>query len=127
MTNDGVCTSFKDLGEECDHPFECGRIATCWYNNPYSVKGICKDYFQISNNDTAHPVYFSYGNDTQFEDDSALLCTSNYYHPDTGVCMDPPFSVNKGEVCEEDADCPSSVVGINAKCTCGWNNAGTKY
>ena len=124
---DGTCTAFKEVGEECEHVFECGRIATCWFNNPNSVRGIWKDYFQINNNDTSNPVFFTYGNDTQFEDDSSLLCSSKYYHPTTGVWMEPPISVNKGEQCVSDTDCPSNIAGIYANCTWGWNNNGYKY
>ena len=30
---DGTCTKFKEIGEEWDHPYECGRTSTCWFRN----------------------------------------------------------------------------------------------
>lgn len=124
---DGTCTQFKAIGEECDHVYECGRTATCWFNDPNQVKGKCKDYFQISSGDTSNPVYQTLGNNTKFTDDSHLMCSSQYYNPDTGVCEDGAKSLNKGKRCNTDQDCPSNIAGVYAKCTCGWNTNGYKY
>lgn len=29
----GQCSQFKSIGEQCDHVYECGRTATCWFKN----------------------------------------------------------------------------------------------
>ncbi|CAI2372530.1 unnamed protein product [Moneuplotes crassus] len=120
---DGTCTKFKEIGQECTHRYECGRTATCWYRNTYSgVNGRCKDYFQISSGDSTNKIWNEFGTYTQNEADSHLLCQSQYYNTDTGICEDGNLSLEKGKECTADTDCPSDKTGVFAKCSCGWSS-----
>jgi len=127
-SQDGSCTKFKQIGDEWDHPHEWGRTSTCWFRNTTGgVKGTWKDYFQISSNDTTNLAWNEHGNMIQNAEDSNLLCQSQHYNLETGVCSSGAISLNKGKDCVVDADCPTDVTGEFASCACGWSTGGNKY
>ena len=122
----GICTSFKRVGEQCEHKFQCGRTATCWFNNPNSIYGVCTEYLKFEAGDTTNRVFHQIGTTQFYDDDSKLLCASQYYNS-SGYCQTGPKSTNKGKECNSTTECPSDVAGINAACSCGWNSEGKKY
>lgn len=101
----GNCTETKKLGSVCYHRNECGRMATCFFNDPNLISGLCQEYMKIDNNS---PVNVSMKIDSYavVNDDSHLLCRS-LYADGSGTCRTGIKSKNKGKVCKKDSDCPS--------------------
>ena len=73
-------------------------------------------------NGDIRPVWNMVGSVSEVDEDSHLLCSSQYFDPATGICKDGPTSPNKGKSCTLDADC-----GGGAECKCGWNENGNKF
>ena len=71
----GVCTTSKALGSSCFHRNECGRQATCFFNDASSITGICTEYMKIPVNSTIN-VAMQYDSYSVINDDSHLLCES---------------------------------------------------
>eukprot|EP00347_Sterkiella_histriomuscorum_P013216 403365562 len=121
----GKCTNFKKIGDPCFHRNECGRSATCFYNNANSITGVCTQLLQIDTGSSIN-VTQKIDNYAVVNEDSHLLCKSQYANP-YGQCSEGTKSTNKGVSCEIDDDCPSSDGTTYAKCNCGWNSEKTKY
>ncbi len=121
----GKCTDFKKIGQSCFHRNECGRQATCFFNNARSIAGVCTEYMKI---DSKSPINVKMMIDSYsvINEDSHLLCRSQYADP-TGNCSDGAISLNKGQPCDTSADCPSKDGSTTAKCSCGWNGSKTRY
>ena len=96
----GVCSQFKNIGDKCDFQYECGRTATCWWNDSQSLQGVWQSYFQINSGDKTNLPYNKFGTRTQFMKDSNLLCSSQYYDPVTKMWSDGVTSTNKGKECK---------------------------
>ena len=123
--NSGVCTDFKLIGASCFNRNECGRQATCFFNQPQSITGVCTEYMKVDSQ-SATNVKMKIDTYQVINDDSHLLCRSQYSDP-TGNCSDGSVSLNKGAICESSADCPSVDGSTSAECNCGWNPLGTQY
>ena len=121
----GQCTKFKEIGDKCFHKNECGRSATCFYNNPYSITGICTEYMKIESKSIIN-VMQKIDTYSVIDEESHMLCKSQYSDP-TGNCSDGAISKKKGQTCDTDEDCKSVGDTTYGKCLCGFNTAKTKY
>ena len=123
--NMGQCTNFKKIGESCFHRNECGRQATCFFNNARSISGICTEYMKI---DSKSPTSVKMQLDSYsvINEESHLLCRSQFSDP-TGNCSEGAVSKNKGKQCDTNDDCPSEDGTTTAKCACGWNTKKNRY
>lgn len=73
--NMGKCTNFKKINDKCFHRNECGRQATCFFNNPRSIAGVCTEYMKV---DSKSPINVKMQIDSYsvINEDSHLLCRS---------------------------------------------------
>jgi hypothetical protein len=46
-TTTGLCTPYKNAGDNCTFHEECGRVRTCKYDLDNSTIGLCTDYFSL--------------------------------------------------------------------------------
>lgn len=121
--NLGYCANYKQIGSPCYNRNECGRVATCLFTNPLSTVGICKQYMKVDSK-SSFSVSMKIGSYTTVNDDSHLLCRSQYSDPN-GNCSDGQVSVNKGYPCNLTVpSCPSADGSTQAECNCGWNPNG---
>lgn len=91
----GKCASFLELGEACTHDYECGRSAMCFFGSAYKMKGYCREYMKIDNDDEGNVVFQNYYGYLDKSEKNHLLCKSLYADAN-GICRGGGFSTNKG-------------------------------
>lgn len=62
-----------------------------------------------------------------YEEDLAKVCRSGYVNKTEGICAQGVKSLNKGQPCSSETDCPTTDSNVYASCKCGFNSKGTKY
>lgn len=71
----GKCTNFKAVGDPCFNRNECGRQATCFFNNARSITGVCTEYMKIPSQSPTN-VKMQMDSYSVINEDSHLLCMS---------------------------------------------------
>lgn len=124
----GRCRNHKQLGDACQHKFECGRAGSCLFNNTKSYFGLCIPYFSIPpGNNSENRVLNTVGGYLSFDNDTRLLCTTGYMDS-LGYCKEPPISLKAGKSCQYKYDCDTTLPdALFAGCQCTFNMKEPKY
>ncbi|CAI2365874.1 unnamed protein product [Moneuplotes crassus] len=118
----GRCTPEVGIGHYCKAHEACGRDGFCLFPDATLDFGYCVEYGSVESNGAQ--VQANRSGAFLYQQHSEKVCKSGFLDSTNGKCKNGPQSVNKGNTCSSDADCPNTD-STTSSCKCSLD--GNKY
>ena len=124
------CNRYLNESQTCYYHEQCGREMLCRkfsQNATESEHGKCTKFFSLEKGEIIDIYDSNYWLQFQCKDGYADIKTRSDKYSSTGKCGYKIQSLNAGEKCVSDEDCPTNLQDFYSRCSCTPNKDGAAF